>query len=108
MKHGELAARNRPGGHWVAATQPEAADHAVTGSVELERLTRVGLLSDGAARLVEMFGVTDWPDFLDRVGAQGTQAVISQVRELEESDPVGRRWPRNKARDDATIVLALL
>lgn len=30
-------------------------------------------------------------------------ALIAQVRETERTDPGGRRWPRGKRHDDATV-----
>ncbi|MFE9695167.1 hypothetical protein [Micromonospora sp. NPDC005806] len=62
MRHAELAARHQPGGYWVAAADPFAAQHAITGEVPLVSVRRVAVLTDGAARLVALF---DWPDVLD-------------------------------------------
>jgi hypothetical protein len=41
-------ARNQPGGYWVAATDPQAASQALTGSLPSKALRRAVLLSDGA------------------------------------------------------------
>jgi hypothetical protein len=41
-------ARNRPGGYWVAAADPQAASQAVTGSLPDRSLHRAVLLSDDA------------------------------------------------------------
>ena len=35
---------------------------------------------------------------------QGPAGLIRQVRAAEASDPDGARWPRSKARDDATAL----
>ncbi|MCO8274529.1 hypothetical protein M1L60_28415 [Actinoplanes sp. TRM 88003] len=37
----------------------------------------------------------------------GQQASARAVREVEASDSLGVRWPRNKRSDDATLILAL-
>ena len=102
MKHGELAARNQPGGYWIAASNPAAAAHALTGTEDFASINRVALLSDGAARAVA-FGLMDWTKALDVVAQQGPAALIRIVREAEASDPLGERWHRNKRRDDATV-----
>jgi hypothetical protein len=94
------AHRNRLGGYWVAADNPAAAEHAVTGSVPTGEVQRVMILSDGAARLVDMSG-RDWAYAL----TAGPAGVIREVRALEENDPDCTRWPRVKFRDDATAVL---
>ncbi|MFF8974665.1 integrase [Streptomyces sp. NPDC014995] len=96
--------RNRPGGFWIAGPDPLAAEHAFTGSVPLESLASVTLLSDGATRLVDRFEVATWKDTLAVLGESGPDGLIRHVRDAEAGDPEGRRWPRGKAQDDATAV----
>jgi hypothetical protein len=94
--------RNRERGYWVAGTDPEAASHAITGAcINVRRAT---LMTDGAAALVSDYKITDWPGLLDILDTTGPAALISQVRQAEESDPAGERWPRYKASDDATVI----
>lgn len=106
MKVAELAARNVPGGYWIAAADPSAAEHALTGFVELRPGAPIAVLSDGAARAVD-FGLMTWPQLLS-MAVDGPADVIGAVRESEAGDPLGQRWPRNKASDDATVVAATL
>ncbi|MFD5728334.1 hypothetical protein ACFWMT_19885 [Streptomyces sp. NPDC058368] len=94
--------RNKPGGYWVAATDPAAADEAIAGSVALARVQQAALLTDGASRLVDSFGVLTWNDLLSLLCAEGPAALIARTREAELADPVGERWPRFKRSDDAT------
>ncbi|WP_328433995.1 integrase [Streptomyces sp. NBC_00425] len=96
--------RNRPGGFWIAGPDPQAAEHALTGSVPLESLTSVTLLSDGATRLVDLFELATWQEALDVLGESGPDGLIRRVRDAEADDPDGRRWPRGKAHDDATAL----
>ena len=106
MKHAELAARNQPGGYWVAAADPFAAQHAITGEVPLDSVRRVAVLTDGAARLVALFGLLDWPDVLDVLEQNGPTELIRRVRAIEAADPSCMKWARNKRSDDATAVYA--
>lgn len=94
--------RNTPGGYWVAATNPAAADEAITGSVELARVRQAALLTDGASRLVDSFGILTWADLLTLLRTEGPATLIARTREAELSDPTGERWPRFKRSDDAT------
>ncbi|MBB5075811.1 protein phosphatase 2C domain-containing protein [Nonomuraea endophytica] len=100
--------RNRDGGFWVAATDPHAADQALTGSMPLDKVHAAALLSDGASRPVDRFAITTWPHTLDLLADQGPQALLRQVRDAEHSDPEGKRWPRGKAYDDATAAYCLI
>jgi hypothetical protein len=99
----KLAAyRNQPGGFWVASTNPAAATEALTGSVPLDQVESVALLSDGATRTVDRFRLLTWADVLTILRKDGPQELIRRTREAEASDPQGERWPRSKATDDAT------
>jgi hypothetical protein len=106
MKHAELAARNTPGGFWVAAVDPSAARHAITGRLPVADLQRAAVLSDGAARIVDTFESATWLDVLNLIEFQSPMALIQAVRTLEESDPSATKWPRNKLADDASVAIA--
>jgi hypothetical protein len=97
------AHRNRPGGFWVASTEPEAAAQARTGSVPRTWVRAAAVFSDGASRLVDRFGLATWEDVLKTLDTQGPRELLHQVREAEKSDPHGSRWPRGKFHDDATV-----
>lgn len=94
--------RNQPGGYWVAATNPAAADEAITGTISSAQVRQAALLTDGASRLVDSFGALSWAQLLDLLCAEGPAALIAHTREAELTDPVGERWPRFKLSDDAT------
>jgi hypothetical protein len=99
------AARNRPGGYWLAAADPAAASHALTGTEPLAGLAAVALLSDGASRLADRFHLATWAEVCDILAQDGPGGLIHRVRAAEASDPRGERWPRGKIHDDATAVL---
>jgi hypothetical protein len=104
MKKAELAARNRPGGYWVAANDPTAAEHAIMGSVPRDGVEDVAVLTDGAARVIDPFRLMDWAGVFNVLRNQGPAELIRRVRGVESSDPDGHKWPRNKRSDDATIL----
>ena len=99
------AARNQPGGYWVAAADPAAAGHALTGTEPLAALSAVALLSDGASRLADRFHLATWAELCGILTRDGPRGLIQQVRAAESADPTGERWPRGKIHDDATAVL---
>jgi hypothetical protein len=101
-------ARNRPGGYWVAAADPLAATQAITGSLPRKKLHRAVLLSDGASRLVDVFGLAAWSELLALLDDSGPAELVRRVRAAEAADPQGRRWPRTKRSDDATVVYLVL
>lgn len=97
---------NRTHGYWVAASDPDAAYHAVTGTVPLRgpgALRRAVLLSDGASAAVEQFDLMDWSGLVDLVSAEGPDALIGRVRAAERD--LSDRLRRHKRADDASVVL---
>jgi hypothetical protein len=100
--------RNQPGGYWVAGAKAAAAYQAVTGSRPLDQVSRAALLSDGVSCLVDLYAVVDWLELLGSMQQHGPAHVMSQVREVEDADPTGTRWPRYKRSDDATAAFCLL
>jgi Protein phosphatase 2C len=90
--------------HRAAAADPDAARHAAVGTLPRADLCGVALLSDGATRITDLYHVLTWPDVIDVIRDQGPAALISQVRAAEDGDSACERWPRGKAKDDATIV----
>ncbi|WP_219461225.1 protein phosphatase 2C domain-containing protein [Nonomuraea rhizosphaerae] len=96
--------RNRDGGFWVAATDPLAVEQALVGAVPAADVRAAALLSDGASRLVDRFGLATWQQTLDGLHRYGPADLIATVRAAEESDADGRRWPRGKTHDDATAL----
>ncbi|MCX4389178.1 hypothetical protein OG777_19915 [Micromonospora peucetia] len=96
---------NRTHGYWVAAADPDAAFHAVTGTLPLHgagAVRRAALLSDGASALVEQFGLLDWAGLLDVATVEGPGALIDRVRAAERDHP--DRLRRHKRADDASVV----
>jgi hypothetical protein len=100
--------RNQPDGFWVASTDPTAAEHALADTAPRDGLQGAAVLSDGATRLVDRFGLLDWPSFLNVLAEQGPDAIIQQVRAAEYSDPDAQRWPRGKRHDDASAAFCQL
>jgi Protein phosphatase 2C len=90
--------------HRAAAADPAAAETATSGILPLAGLRGVALLSDGATRIDDLYHELGWPAMIDVIRDHGPAALIRQVRAAEDADPDRERWPRYKARDDATIV----
>jgi hypothetical protein len=85
------ANRNRPGGFWVAKEDGAAAAEAVVGEYAAADVSAVVVLSNGASRVVDRFGLLDWRDLSTREPAD----IIAMVRDAEREAAVEP--------DDATL-----
>ena len=90
--------------HRAASTDPDAAGQARTTVLARGGLHGIALLSDGAARIADVYGQIGWPALVTVLRDHGPGGLIREVRAAEDSDPDGARWPRAKARDDATAL----
>lgn len=90
--------------HQPARATPAAAANARTGIIGLAGLRGLALLSDGATRITDRYGLLGWPELLGTIRDRGPHALIAEVRAAEAADADGTRWPRTKTSDDATII----
>ena len=95
--------RNTSDGYWVAGANPEAARHSLTGSTKLQETLSAAVMSDGVSRLVTEYGMATWKEIFTTLRTEGPRRLIETVRKTEATDPTGRRWPRYKSGDDATV-----
>lgn len=103
----DARARNKEGGFFTAAADPEVAARAVTGTLPRHEVHALAALTDGATRWVEKFREGDWTALFDVVRKEGAGALIDRVRELEAADRAARAFlGRGKTHDDATVVYA--
>lgn len=91
--------RNKPGGFWVASTDPGAARRAITGTVPAAEVTEAGLFTDGITRLADWYGHT-WPGIFSCLRTGGPAGLVELVRAAEKQQPP----PYGKQHDDATVV----
>lgn len=102
------ARRNRPDGYWIAKDDPAAAAQAVTGSVARSDLAGAALLSNGASRLVDPYGLADWPAVVDCLRTSGPDELVRRVRRAEATFDRGHSWGSLRGPDDATAAYASL
>lgn len=108
ITHQRQQLANRPNGYWIAAANPDAAYHAVTGTFPLtgdHPVKAAALLTDGAADAVDRYNLLTWRSLLDLIQCDGPEELIRRVRAAENADHTGQSQPRHKRHDDATVAL---
>jgi hypothetical protein len=102
LQRAQLQARNVEGGYWIAETDPAAARHAVTETVDRNAIEWAVLATDGAADFIEHAG-HGWHG-IAQYGTEQLAALLARIHEWEDtSDPDGRHMPRARRHDDKTI-----
>jgi hypothetical protein len=95
--------KNCPGGYWLLADEPAAADHLRQMCLPLANVEAMILGSDGFFRLLDLFGLGARQIFaIARSGHLDTLGLI--LRDLEASAPFAR-FSRVSLYDDATAIL---
>jgi hypothetical protein len=104
------AARSRinSGTHWAFSPEPRAADHVGRESIVAPRGTHVLLASDGFLAIASDYGRYTAHTLLEKVRAKGLGLIADELREIEDADAQGHKYPRFKKSDDATAVLLKL
>jgi hypothetical protein len=103
IQHAERAARNRPGGYWIAETDPTVAEHAIIRHYPASLVEWCVLATDGAQRLYDHRG-GDWSTL--PADPSHLRHRVEQLHRWEsEHDPDGRLLPRAKRHDDKTLVV---
>lgn len=85
------ASRNQPGGFWVAKDDGQVVGEAIIGSHPAEELTSAVLLSNGASRVVDRFGLLEWHE----LSSHHPEELVRMVRAAERAGAVDP--------DDATV-----
>ena len=102
------SARNRVNtvkGGYLFGPEVVAADHAQTRRLDVSPGTHLLLLTDGFLALASDYGRYDIATFLDAAKTIGLSKLGEELRDVEDADAEGRKFPRFKKSDDATAVL---
>lgn len=95
--------RNREGGYWIAAAEPEAAHQAFMRNIPAQDLTWAVLATDGAYEPMVHLGLDGWHE-VSRMDEAALVDVLTRCRTwLKQSDPDGATLPRSKVADDMTL-----
>jgi len=107
LQAAQRLARNHSEGYRIAESDPEAARHAISRTLPIDKIQALLLLTDGAAAGVTTYSApSTWPELVHQVASAGARQVLGDLRQLEETDPAGRQWPRAKPQDDQTAIFA--
>ena len=97
--------RNRADGYGVLAGEQSCIAMMHVDRIPVRALRRVLLASDGYYRLVDHYNAMNDAELVRQTLAHGADALLKQLRAIEDDDPLAVTYPRLKIRDDATALL---
>lgn len=95
--------KNTPEGYWICDLSKVGLSHALQGSLPLNSVQRVALMSDGMMQLRDFRNLGN-KEFLDLLFRRKSRC-FPMLMELQEQDVRCRVLPRLKKRDDTTLIL---
>ncbi len=99
---------NTAGGAWLFGVEPAASEHVACSRIAAPAGTLVLLCTDGFLALASDYACHNVDSLMAAAAGKGLAALGAELREIEEDDAEGRKFPRFKKSDDATAVLAKL
>ncbi|HUO88816.1 MAG TPA: protein phosphatase 2C domain-containing protein [Rhizomicrobium sp.] len=100
--------RINSGRHWAFSPDPRAAEHVSRCHVAAPKGALLLLASDGFLALATDYGRYTADTLLEKASGRGLAALAEELREIEDADPQGHKFPRFKKSDDATALLLRL
>lgn len=102
VEHRKL--KNTQGGYWTFGLDPNAVDHADTGSVPVGQVEYVYAFTDGFEPVCATYDAfTDWSTLGRYLRTDGADRATNILRAFEATDPQCRTYPRLKPSDDVGI-----
>ncbi|MGL4338912.1 MAG: hypothetical protein ACRCSP_00600 [Rhodoglobus sp.] len=107
LRRAQIRYRNQADGYWIAATDPNAARHALIRRLPPDT-PWLALMTDGAYRTLGHLGLDDWPCLTQLDDRQLHELLAECHRWEEEDDPHGLALVRAKRHDDKSIAVVHL
>jgi hypothetical protein len=98
--------RNVDGGYWVLDIVGRGLDHVQRVTLPAEQVGYVLMMTDGFYRLVDTYESYSDQSLLEAAMSRGLAELMAELRAIEATDERCAAFPRLKARDDATAVVA--
>jgi serine/threonine protein phosphatase PrpC len=96
---------NRPDGYWILDLSERWIEHVETTTPAAEAGDVLLLVTDGFWRLVDTYCQYSERSLFAAALGGGVRPLARELRAIEAADEECRRYPRLKARDDATALL---
>ena len=106
LRHARSLMNRVPGYGVLSITEPPQR-YIRHGSLDIPDGTRMLIASDGYLRLTDVYRKYTTKELLYESFSNSLPAMLDQLRKIEEADTDCKTFPRAKARDDASAILAI-
>jgi serine/threonine protein phosphatase PrpC len=96
--------KNTNEGYWILGFDTEAADRALYGKIRLNKDMKVLIASDGFSAITDRYNYIDIENLIYETQNKGLDSICKKLREIEEEDSSGDKYPRFKKNDDASAI----
>ncbi|NIH78004.1 hypothetical protein [Amycolatopsis viridis] len=99
--------RNKPGGYWIAETEPTAAREALSTTKRFTDTNWLLLATDGAFNTMQHLGLVDQLDYTNPRTSIQPSDILKRCHAWEsKADPNAEKLPRAKRHDDKALAFA--
>ncbi|MBP1924413.1 hypothetical protein J2Z76_000266 [Sedimentibacter acidaminivorans] len=95
---------NTEKGYWILGFDIRAVNKASQGILEISEPMKILMASDGFSALVDKYHVIEKENFILQVEEKGIPLLYENLRNIENLDKEGIKYPRFKKSDDASAV----
>ncbi len=96
--------KNTNEGYWILGFDTEAVDRALYGKIRLDNDTKLLIASDGFSAITDRYNYINMDNLIYETQNKGLDNLCKKLREIEEDDSSGDKYPRFKKNDDASAV----
>lgn len=97
--------KNKENGYWILELNEESIEHALTGTLEIEKEAKLCMVSDGFSQYYDTLKIArDSNEFIDIASKSNLEEMVKKLRNIQEKDSFCNTYPRFKKGDDSTIV----
>jgi len=95
---------NTEEGYWILGFDAKAVSKAFQGILNINEPTKILMASDGFSAFVDKYHQVEKKDFISRVEDNGLVWICNQIRDVENLDNDGIKYPRYKKSDDSSAI----
>ncbi|WFD10246.1 hypothetical protein [Tepidibacter hydrothermalis] len=96
--------KNTNEGYWILGFDTEAVDRGLYGKIPFSSDTKLLMASDGFSAITDRYNYIDMENLIHEAQNKGLDNLCRKLRQIEEEDSSGDKYPRFKKNDDASAI----